>query len=194
MAAAQGIFNGGDSIGAGGERFTISRPKKVGPFSFVDQTGTTVTQADFAGKIYITDFFFTTCQSICIPMGKNMSALAKTLKDKPDVLFLSHTVHPENDSVPVLAEYARLHQADPKQWHLVTGDKKSLYDMARFQYFIDATVGNGGPEDFLHSDKFTLVDKQSYIRGYYDGTLPSEMERLKKDITLLEEEERLAKE
>ena len=178
-----------DSIGAGGERFTISRPKKVGPFRFIDQTGKTVTQADFAGKIYLADFFHTTCQSICIPMGKNMSALAKAMKDKPDVAFLSHIMNPENDSVPVLAAYARLHQADLKQWHLVTGDKKALYNMARFQYFIDATVGL---EDFLHSDKFTLVDKKSYIKGYYDGTLASEMERLKKDIALMEEEERFA--
>ena len=181
MAEADSILPNGDTV-------SIPKAHTVGAFRFTDQTGHTVTEADFAGKVYVADFFFTTCESICIPMGKSIMQLARQFKGEPRVRFLSHTVDPETDSVPVLAAYARLHEADPTQWHLVTGPKKALYDMARYQYYVTAMQGDGGPDDFVHTQNFVLVDARRRIRGYYDGTQPEEMEKLRKDITILLQE------
>ena len=177
-----------DSILPNGDTVSIPKQHTVGDFKFTDQTGSSVTEADYEGKIYVADFFFTTCESICIPMGKNIMELANHFKGEPKVKFLSHTVDPETDSVPVLAAYAKLHEADPKQWHLVTGPKKALYDMARYQYFVTAMQGDGGADDFVHTQNFVLVDAKRRIRGYYDGTQADEMDKLKKDIRILLQE------
>ncbi len=157
----------------------------VQDFSFIDQDGKTITQKDLEGSVYVTDFFFTTCHSICPIMSTKMEHIYEKYKGNPEVKFLSHTVDPEVDSVPLLKAYAQKHNADSKQWMFVTGDKKQLYEVARSGYFLDAQQGNGGPDDFIHTQNFALIDKDKRIRGYYDGTDSTDVEQLIKDIGLL---------
>lgn len=154
-------------------------------FSFTDQTGKTITEKDFQGKIYVADFFFTTCKSICPIMTTQMKRVVEKYKDEPTVLFLSHTVFPEHDSVNVLAEYAKNLNADASRWHFVTGNKKELYDMARKSYFLSPDSGDGGKGDFVHTQKFALVDKNSHLRGFYDGTDSTDVNKLIADIDRL---------
>lgn len=160
----------------------------VKPFSFIDQTGATLTEAAFSDKIYVADYFFCTCQSICPIMTRQMARLAKHFENDPEVLFLSHTVNPEHDSVNVLADYAKLHRVKHGKWFLVTGDKPSLYKQARESYMLDAAEGDGGADDFIHTENFALVDPAKNIRGYYDGTDSLAMGQLIKDIDLLKKE------
>lgn len=160
----------------------------VADFSFIDQTGKTVTQKDFEGKIFVSDFFFATCEGICPIMSGEMQRVAEHFKNEQRLKFLSHTVKPEEDSVEVLAEYATLHNADPSQWHFVTGDKAQLYEMARKSYLVTISEGDGGPQDFVHTQFFALVDTKRRIRGYYDGTDSVEVNRLLTDIGILLQE------
>lgn len=157
----------------------------VQDFSFINQDGKTVTQKDFDGSVYVTDFFFTTCHTICPVMSTQMEYLAEKFKGSNEVKFLSHTVDPDVDTVEQLKRYAEQHNANTAQWMLVTGDKKALYDIARTSYMLDASVGDGGPDDFIHTQNFALVDKNKYIRGYYDGTDTTDIKRLAKDIEIL---------
>lgn len=164
---------------------------RIADFSLTDQTGATITHADVKGKVYVADFFFVTCPSICPKMSKNMSELAVQFKDEPRVMFLSHSVFPDQDSVPVLAAYGAKYGADPKQWKLLTGPKPHIYDLARRSYFAVTTEGDGGPEDFIHTENFVLVDPDRRLRGFYDGTDPEETHRLAEDIrNLLREYEK----
>ena len=158
---------------------------KIAPFRLVNQLGDTVTEKNFEGKIYVADFFFTRCQSICPKMTKQMDRVAETFKNEPDVMFISHSVTPVIDSVPVLAAYAELFEANPKQWMFVTGDKKQIYDLARKSYFAVTTEGDGGEEDFIHTENFILVDKEKRIRVFYDGTSQKDVDRLIGDIRKL---------
>lgn len=158
---------------------------QVPPFSFLDQNGKVVTHQDVANSVYVTDFFFTTCHSICPVMSSQMERVARKFKGEPQVMILSHTVDPETDSVPQLAAYALRHQADPAQWKFLTGDKKALYEIARKGYMLDAQEGNGGAEDFIHTQNFALVDKDRRIRGYYNGIDSADVDQLLKDIDLL---------
>ena len=162
--------------------------KTIPDFEFLNQQGEKVTRRNFEGKIYVTDFFFTTCKTICPKMSSNLNKVYLTFKDSPDVLFLSHTVDPETDSVQVLNDYAAMFKADSKKWIFVTGEKKKLYDIARNGYRITAMEGDGGPDDFIHSEKFVLVDKQGRIRGYYDGTDPKQVDKLITEIKVLKSE------
>lgn len=157
----------------------------VKDFSFYNQDGETVSQKNFDSSVYVTDFFFTTCHSICPVMSTQMERIAAKFKGNAEVKFLSHTVDPEIDTVEQLKRYAVQHNADTKQWMFVTGDKKALYDIARESYMLDASQGDGGPDDFIHTQNFALVDKDKRIRGYYDGTDSTQMNQLMKDIDLL---------
>jgi protein SCO1 len=157
----------------------------VKDFHFIDQDGRSVSQKDLDGSVYVADFFFTTCHSICPIMSNQMERIYTKYKDNPEVKFLSHTVDPEIDTVKQLKEYAIKHNADSKQWMFVTGDKKELYDVARTGYFLDAQQGDGGPDDFIHTQNFALIDKDKRIRGYYDGTDSTDVDQLIKDIDLL---------
>ena len=157
----------------------------VNNFSFTDQNGKTITENDFKGKIYVADFFFTTCKTICPKMTTQMQRVVETYKKEPTVLFLSHTVYPENDSVSVLAEYAKTKNADASRWHFVTGSKKELYDMARNSYLLSSDKGDGGSDDFVHTQKFALVDADRHIRGIYDGLDSTDVNRLISDIDIL---------
>ena len=152
-------------------------------FKLVDQARKVITQSNLDGKIYALDYFFTTCPSICPIMSTQMERAYRKFKGNEDVVFMSHTVDPGKDSVPVLAEYARKHGAEADQWHFVTGDKAELYDLARKGYFLDAA--EGGPEDFIHTPMFVLVDKEKRIRGYYTGTDSAEVDRMIVDMELL---------
>lgn len=158
---------------------------KVADFRLLDQKGAAISQGTLQDKIYVTDFFFSTCKSICPIMSSKMETVYERFKGNEEIVFLSHTVDPENDSVPVLAAYAEKHHADAKQWHFLTGDKVELYNLARKSYFLDAAEGDGGPDDFIHTPQFVLVDKEKRIRGYYNGTDSAEVEKLVVDINLL---------
>jgi protein SCO1 len=166
---------------------------KIPDFKFYNQQGKLVTQKDIEGKIYVTDFFFTTCKSICPIMSDQMENIYKQFKTNEEIRFVSHTVDPEEDSVEVLAAYAALHHADPDRWLFLTGDKKELYDIARIGYLLDASEGDGGPDDFIHTPNFALIDKEKHIRGYYDGTDSLEMKRLISDISVLLESYKIEK-
>jgi len=157
---------------------------KVPDFTFQGHTGDTVTEADFEGHIYITDFFFTTCPGICPILTSQLTRVQKAFKDQ-DVKILSHTVDPERDSIEALAAYAEQHDADPEMWYFVTGTKEALYEQARHGYFLVASDEEGGDEEFIHSNKLILVDKNRHLRGYYNGTDSSEVDQLLDDIRYL---------
>jgi len=157
-------------------------------FYFTDQYGNKVTEATVKGKVYVTDFFFTTCQSICPVMSTQLERVYTRFTERGDFLILSHTVDPETDSVSRLLEYAKLHKVKDDKWLFVTGEKKHLYDLARRGYLLNAEQGNGGEEDFIHTQNFALVDKQRRIRGFYDGTDSLEVNRLIIDLEILFEE------
>ncbi|MBK6985217.1 MAG: SCO family protein [Bacteroidetes bacterium] len=157
-------------------------------FLFINQYGENVTEETVKGKIYVTDFFFTTCQSICPIMSTELERVYKQFANRNDVLILSHTVSPEEDSVNVLMDYATLHGVKDKRWLFLTGDKKHLYDMARTSYLLNMEEGNGDEDDFIHTQNFALVDKENRLRGFYDGTDSIEVSRLITDMNLLLEE------
>jgi protein SCO1/2 len=158
----------------------------IPPFSFTNQLGQTITQNDVAGKVRVVDYFFSTCQSIC-PIMSNQ--LERVYTERPEVLLLSHTVDPETDTPEVLKAYAELHKAEPKRWMFLTGTKPALYEQARKGYLLDAQEGNGGAEDFIHTQNFALIDKHDRIRGYYDGTDSIAVNELIRDIGFLLEEQ-----
>ena len=166
----------------------ISRDHKVGTFNLINQNGNSVTEEDFIGKIYIADFFFTRCQTICPIMALNMSELQKYYLDDSEIKFLSHSVTPVMDSVQVLRAYADKNGAVDGKWEIVTGDKKHIYTLARKSYFAVLDEGDGGEQDFIHTEQFILIDKKGQIRGFYDGTDKQEMDRIYKDIKILKKE------
>lgn len=158
----------------------------IKPFSFINQDGKTITDKDYEGKIYVADYFFASCQTICPKMATELQRVQdKFAYTNGLVQILSHTVNPENDSVPVLKAYSNMVHADNSIWNFVTGDKKQLYEMARESYLVNAMEGDGGPDDFIHSEFFILVDKEKHIRGIYDGTNIKEVNELLDDIKVL---------
>ena len=156
-------------------------------FALVNQLGDTIRAEDFDNKIYIADFFFTSCLTICPIMTGHMAQIQEKILDMPEVLLLSHSVTPERDSVPVLYQYALEKGVNAKKWHLVTGPKKEIYDLARKSYLVakEEEGGNAGPFDLVHTENFVLIDKEKRIRGYYDGTDPKAIEILMEDLALL---------
>ena len=166
----------------------IQTNHKIADFSLTNQNGETITNKDYEGKIYIADFFFTRCQTICIAMAYNMSELQAHYKDDLDIMFLSHSVTPVMDSVPVLKTYADNKGVINGKWNVTTGTKKHIYELARKSYFAVLDEGNGDENDFIHTEQFVLVDKDRRIRGYYDGTDKEDMKKIIADIVLLKEE------
>lgn len=166
----------------------VQKKHTIADFKLVNQNGETITTKDYKGKIYIADFFFTRCQNICIAMAYNMKELQTFYKNDNDLMFLSHSVTPGIDSVSVLKEYALKKGVIDGKWNVTTGEKKHIYELARKSYFAVLDQGNGGENDFIHTEQFVLVDKERRIRGYYDGTDRKEMTKLKQDIDLLKEE------
>ncbi|CAI8172840.1 MAG: SCO1 protein [Polaribacter sp. SA4-10] len=166
----------------------IQKNHSIANFKLINQNGETITNKNYKDKIYIADFFFTRCQSICIAMAFNMGELQKEYKDDDDILFLSHSVTPFIDSVSVLKAYAKDKGVIDGKWNVTTGSKKHIYELARKSYFAVIDQGNGDENDFIHTEQFVLVDKERRIRGYYDGTEKEDIEKLKKDISLLKSE------
>lgn len=158
---------------------------KIADFSLINQNGETITQDDYKDKIYVADFFFTTCQTICPVMTKNMHEVQKAFITDNEVKMLSHTVTPEIDTIAQLKRYAQEKGVNASKWNLVTGDKKQIYELARKSYLAVKDDGDGGLFDMIHTENFMLIDKERQIRGYYDGTDPKEIERLIEDIKTL---------
>ena len=166
----------------------INRNHKIANFNLINQNGESVTQKNFENKIYVADFFFTSCQSICPLMAVNMADLQTYFKNDDTIKFLSHSVTPVIDSVPVLRNYANKNGAIDKKWEITTGNKKHIYELARKSYFAVLDEGDGGEQDFIHTEQFILVDKKRQIRGYYDGTDAKEVQRIIDDIEILKNE------
>lgn len=164
----------------------------IAPFSFVNQDGKTITNDDVKGKICVVEYFFATCKGMCPKMNENMEKVYKAFRGNKNVLILSHTVDPIKDTVQALKAYSLRFDADPNQWMFLTGDKKQLYDMARYSYLIsteDDTAGVSADKDFIHDKHYSLVDGNGRVRGFYDGLSPGDISKLIADInTLLKEE------
>ncbi|MCP9199397.1 SCO family protein [Gramella sp. GC03-9] len=163
----------------------VRKYHKIADFELVNQNGDTITQEDYKDKIYIADFFFTTCLTICPIMTDHMIEIQEKIKSDDEVLLLSHTVFPVADSVPVLKEYAIEKGVIDEKWNLVTGDKKQIYDLARKSYLATKSTGDGGKYDMIHTENFILVDKEKQIRGFYDGTDPEAIKNLMHDLKVL---------
>lgn len=163
----------------------VKKYHTIANFQLVNQNGDSITQEDYRDKIYVADFFFTTCPSICPIMTKNMAEIQGSILEDNDILLLSHSVTPRIDSVAQLKKYALEKGVVDAKWNLVTGDKKQIYELARKSYLAVKTAGDGGPYDMIHTENFILVDKERRIRGFYDGTDSDEIEKLMNDIKIL---------
>ena len=166
----------------------IKKFHRIGSFSLTNQNGLNVTEQDFKDKIYVADFFFTTCPGICPKMTANMGLIQEALKEDNQVKLVSFSVTPEIDSVPQLKKYAIEKGVIDSKWNLLTGDKKHIYDLARKSFFAAKNDGDGGKNDMIHTENFILVDPDKRIRGFYDGTDTSEMKSLLYDIRVLKKE------
>ena len=170
---------------------TIQHQKKyhkIADFKLLNQNGKMITQADYKDKIYVADFFFTTCQTICPIMTDHMAQIQKEIMDDKDVMLLSHTVTPKIDTVAQLKRYAIKKGVNDRKWNLVTGDKKHIYDLARTSYLAVKDQGSGDEYDMIHTENFMLIDKKKQIRGFYDGTRQEDIEQLIDDIAHLKKE------
>lgn len=161
---------------------------KIAHFKLINQNGKTITQDDYKNKIYVADFFFTTCQTICPIMTSHMADIQKEILNDDDVMLLSHTVTPEIDTVAQLKRYAIAKGVNDAKWNLVTGDKKHIYELARKSYLAVKDAGDGGAFDMIHTENFMLIDKKQQIRGFYDGTDPDAIKKLLEDIATLKQE------
>ncbi len=160
-------------------------------FSFTDQLGDTITEKTVQDKIYVADFFFTSCPGICPRITKNLALVQEAFKNDPGIIILSHSVTPEKDKAAVLKRYAQNYAVMDHKWHLLTGNRDSIYEIARKSYFADEDLGQQlGSNDFLHTENVLLIDGKRRIRGIYKGTSPLEMENLVRDIKILEKEKK----
>jgi protein SCO1/2 len=160
----------------------------VKDFSLLNQYKEVVTQQATQNKIYVANFFFATCQSICPAMNSQLGRVQQAEKDDADFLILSHTVNPMHDTAEVLFEYAGKYGAQKNKWHFLTGDKKAIYTLAKQDYLVNALEDDGTPEGFIHSEALLLIDKQKRIRGIYDGTDSLQVNKLINDISILKTE------
>jgi protein SCO1/2 len=161
---------------------------KIAPFAFTNQNGKKITNKDYEGKIYVADFFFTTCQTICPKMTDNMVWIQNKIKDNPKVKLLSHSVFPDEDTVEVLKKYAKEKGVIDEKWNLVTGNQKEIYKIARQSYL---AVKTGKPEemyDMVHTENFVLVDQKGRIRGFYNGLNIDKTVKGEKNLTQLVED------
>lgn len=162
---------------------------KIPPFELINQHGLKITHEKLSGKIYVADFFFTTCPGICPKMTLNMKLLQEEFKKDSSVLLLSHSVTPEIDSVRQLAKYAKKHGINSPYWHLLTGNRKEIYNLGRNAYFIEEDLGvEKTDEDFLHTENFVLIDQQGHIRGIFNGLNKTSIAQLIADIYALKKE------
>lgn len=174
------------------ELLRIGRGHTIGTFEFTNQEGKKISSKDVEGKVYVVEYFFTTCGTICPVMNKQMQRVQEAHSGKKDFKILSFTVDPETDDVAQMKHYSGLHKADNSQWWFLTGEKEKLYALARKSFFVlkpaeAQNLGDAG-SDFIHTNNFVLVDRKMRIRGYYDGTSTEEVDKLIRDINLLLEE------
>ena len=166
----------------------VKKYHKIADFKLVNQNGKTITQNDYKNKIYVTDFFFTTCQTICPIMTNHMVQIQDKIKNDNEIMLLSHTVTPEIDTVAQLKRYALEKGVNDAKWNLVTGDKKQIYELARKSYLAVKDFGSGDKYDMIHTENFMLIDKKRQIRGFYDGTDAEAITKLLEDINILKKE------
>ena len=164
---------------------STSKNHIISDFTLINQNGDTITQNEYKNKIYVADFFFTRCPSICPIMTDNMAKIQDAFIENDDVMLLSLSVTPTIDSISVLKEYAIKKGVLDSKWHITTGDKKHIYNLARKSYFAVVNEGDGGLQDFIHTPHFILIDKEKQIRGIYDGTNDDEVNRIINDIRIL---------
>jgi protein SCO1/2 len=168
-----------------GKKSTDTIYHTIPPFRFTNQDGKLISEQTFNNKIYVANFFFATCKSICPKMNSQMLRVQERFKDQPDLAFLSHTVNPERDTVEALAAYAKMIHADTKNWYFVTGERKAIYDIAANGYLVAAAEDINAEGGFLHSELLVLIDRGKRIRGFYDGTSVVEVDKLIDDIKML---------
>ncbi len=171
------------------QSFDLSKMPKIKPFAFQNQNGETVTNETLKDKIYLTNFFFTICPGICPKMTGNFALLQDEFQDMNDVVLVSHTVMPWVDSVSVLRNYANNYEVQDGKWHLLTGKKETIFDLARTSYYAEKGIGlQKSSDEFLHTENALLIDKNGRIRGVYNATLESEVKRIVEDVALLRSE------
>ena len=163
----------------------VSKNHTVADFSLTNQNGNNITNKDYENKIYVVDFFFTSCPSICPIMTNNMAKIQDEFINNDDIMLLSMSVTPEIDNVQVLKKYAIEKGVNDSKWNITTGPKKHIYELARKSYFAVVEQGDGGLQDFIHTPNFILIDTKKQIRGIYDGTDENEISRLLADIKIL---------
>ena len=166
----------------------IKKFHKISNFNLVNQNGNNISQEFYDNKIYVADFFFTTCPSICPIMTNNMLKVQEKIKNDPNVLIVSFSVDPKTDSVAQLKKYAKEKGVDDLKWNLLTGDKKQIYDLARKSFFVAEIDKDSDSNDIIHTENFVLVDPDKRIRGFYDGTNLDEIKNLISDLSLLKGE------
>ncbi len=166
----------------------VKKGHRIADFTLYNQNGDTITQNDYKDKIYVADFFFCRCQTICPIMTSNMKDIQDAFLEDDEVKFLSHSVTPVMDSIPVLRAYADEKGVIDTKWNITTGAKEHIYHLARKSYFAVLDEGDGGLQDFVHTENFILVDKKRQIRGFYDGTDKKDIQRIINDIKLLKKE------
>ena len=163
----------------------ITQNHTVKDFNLINQNGNVITSKDYENKIYVVDFFFTRCPSICPIMTDNMKLVQDEYIDDNNIMLLSLSVTPDIDNIEVLKNYATEKGVNDLKWNITTGSKKHIYELARKSYFAVVDQGDGGLQDFIHTPNFVLVDTKKQIRGIYDGTEDMEISRLIKDINIL---------
>tara|TARA_Y100000589_G_scaffold87521_1_gene81647 strand:- start:1097 stop:1759 length:663 start_codon:yes stop_codon:yes gene_type:complete len=167
----------------------VIRDHTVGDFSLTNQLGNNITPKDFENTIYVANFIFTTCEGICPAMTGNLASVYKEYLNDDEIKFISHSVTPEIDSVAALKAFAEKYGVKKHdKWYFTTGSRKHIYELARMHYFAAQDTGDGGPNDFLHTENLVLVDKKKRLRGFYDGTDYDQIDQLKEDILRLKEE------
>ena len=168
---------------------SLDKFHKISPFSLTNQEGETVTNKTLSNKIYVADFFFATCPGICPKMTDNMKILQDAFINDDEVMLISHSVTPENDTPEVLNKYGLEKGVNPKKWHLLTGERMEIYNLGRKDYFIEEDLGLEREEDdFLHTENFVLIDKNKHLRGIYNGLNKNDIQQIIADIKTLKSE------
>jgi len=168
--------------------FASGTAHRVGSFTAIDQRGRTVTERDLDGRITVASFIFTHCSEICVDMVRQLKRVQAKYRVDDSVMLLSHSVDPDRDSVEALASFARARGIDGDRWRLVTAPRATIVDLARRTYFAVHDEGSGGAEDFVHTETLVLVDTERRLRGFYNGTLPHDVDQLVEDIQALKKE------